>query len=54
MIKAVQVRTQADLRGLRSFHTDFHLLDAGTAALRGGTGETLDWELLASSPAACR
>jgi len=45
VMKAVQVRTQADLRALEAFHTDFHLLDAHAAGLRGGTGETFDWEL---------
>jgi len=46
VMKAVQVRTQADLRALEPFHTDFHLLDAHARGLRGGTGETFDWELL--------
>jgi phosphoribosylanthranilate isomerase len=46
VMKAVQVRTQADLRALEPFHTDFHLLDAHARGLRGGTGETFDWDLL--------
>ena len=46
VIKAVKVRTQADLRGLRSFHTDFHLLDSGSAVAPGGTGATWDWALI--------
>ena len=46
VIKAVKVRTQADLRGLRSFHTDFHLLDAGSPVAPGGTGATWDWALI--------
>jgi phosphoribosylanthranilate isomerase len=46
VIKAAKVRTQADLRALRPFHTDFHLLDSGSAALPGGTGETWDWSLI--------
>lgn len=44
--KAVQVRSGADLRAVEAFHTDFHLLDAHAPGLRGGTGETFDWELL--------
>jgi phosphoribosylanthranilate isomerase len=46
VIKAVKVRSQADLRALRSFHTDFHLLDSGSAAVPGGTGTTWDWSLV--------
>jgi phosphoribosylanthranilate isomerase len=46
VIKAVKVRSQADLRALRSFHTDFHLLDSGSARRPGGTGTTWDWALV--------
>jgi phosphoribosylanthranilate isomerase len=46
VVKAVQVRSQADLQGVAAFHTDFHLLDAHARGLRGGTGETFDWDLL--------
>jgi len=46
VIKAVKVRTQADLRGLRSFPTDYHLLDSGSALAPGGTGTTWDWALV--------
>jgi len=46
VIKAVKVRSQADLRALRSFHTDFHLLDSGSALRPGGTGSTWDWALV--------
>jgi phosphoribosylanthranilate isomerase len=52
VIKARQVRTQADLRGLEPFHTDFHLLDAHHEDLRGGTGTTFDWDLVAAHPGA--
>jgi phosphoribosylanthranilate isomerase len=44
--KAVQVRSRADLQAIEAFHTDYHLLDAHARGLRGGTGETFDWELL--------
>jgi phosphoribosylanthranilate isomerase len=46
VMKAGQVRTAADVRALEAFHTDFHLLDAHIPGLRGGTGETFDWELV--------
>jgi phosphoribosylanthranilate isomerase len=45
-MKAGQVRSRADVRALEAFHTDFHLLDAHLPGLRGGTGETFDWELV--------
>ncbi len=52
VIKAAQVSGPGDVRDLERFHVDFHLLDtrASTperAGLRGGTGETFDWTLLA-------
>jgi phosphoribosylanthranilate isomerase len=46
IIKAAAVSTQADVQALESFHTDFHLLDAYRPGLRGGTGETFDWDLV--------
>ncbi len=48
VMKAAQVRTAADVRALEAFHTDFHLLDAHAPGMRGGTGETFDWELVRS------
>jgi phosphoribosylanthranilate isomerase len=52
VIKAVQVASSGEVRDVERFHTDFHLLDARATApakrqLRGGTGETFDWSLLA-------
>jgi phosphoribosylanthranilate isomerase len=52
VVKALQVTDIGDIRDAARFHTDFHLLDArsavpGREALRGGTGETFDWKLLA-------
>lgn len=52
VIKAAQVSGPGDVRDLERFHVDFHLLDARAGAperqgLRGGTGETFDWTLLA-------
>jgi phosphoribosylanthranilate isomerase len=46
VMKAAQVRTGADVRALEAFHTDFHLVDAHVPGMRGGTGETFDWELV--------
>jgi phosphoribosylanthranilate isomerase len=53
VIKAVQVESIGEVRDVERFHTDFHLLDARSAApgkreLRGGTGEAFDWGLLAA------
>jgi phosphoribosylanthranilate isomerase len=53
VIKAAQVSGPGDVRDLERFHVDFHLLDARAATperagLRGGTGETFDWTLLAA------
>lgn len=47
IIKAVRVRSGAELQELESFHVDFHLLDAYHPTMRGGSGETWDWELVA-------
>ena len=46
VMKAAAVSGKADIRALEAFHTDFHLLDAHRAGMRGGTGETFDWELV--------
>jgi phosphoribosylanthranilate isomerase len=48
VIKAVRVRSGADVRGLGAFHTDYHLLDSYTAGLPGGTGETFAWDIAQS------
>ncbi len=52
IVKALQISDIGDIRDAARFHTDFHLLDArsaepGREGLRGGTGETFDWKLLA-------
>ncbi len=51
-IKAIQIAGAGDVRQLGRYHVDFHLADAKARSreakhLRGGTGETFDWELLA-------
>jgi len=53
VIKAAQVSGPGDVRDLERFHVDYHLLDARSRAterqgMRGGTGETFDWALVAA------
>jgi phosphoribosylanthranilate isomerase len=46
--KAARVADAGDVRALERFHVDYHLLDArGGEGLRGGTGQTFDWSLVA-------
>ena len=40
IIKAARVAGPGDIRDLERFHTDFHLLDAAAAGLRGGSGQS--------------
>jgi phosphoribosylanthranilate isomerase len=47
IIKAQSVRLASDVVGIEAFRTDFHLLDTHREGLRGGTGETFDWRMLA-------
>jgi len=47
VIKALRVRSGADIGGAEAYRTDFHLLDAHRPGTSGGTGESFDWELLA-------
>jgi phosphoribosylanthranilate isomerase len=49
VIKATRVRSRAELQAAAAFHTDFHLLDAHVEGVPGGTGQTLDWELVRGS-----
>lgn len=46
VIKAVRVQSRATLQAAAAFRTDFLLLDAHVAGLRGGTGRTIDWQLV--------
>lgn len=48
VIKAGRVRSRADIQALGPFHTDFHLLDSFVTGVRGGSGETFSWELVAA------
>ncbi len=45
VIKAMRVRSRADIQALSSFHTDYHLLDSYVPESPGGTGATFAWEL---------
>jgi phosphoribosylanthranilate isomerase len=46
VIKAIRVRSAADVQAAEAFRTDFHLLDAHRPGAHGGTGASFDWELL--------
>jgi phosphoribosylanthranilate isomerase len=46
VIKALRVRSIADVQAAEAFRTDFHLLDAHRPGVPGGTGESFDWELV--------
>jgi phosphoribosylanthranilate isomerase len=46
VIKAQSVRLAADVVSIQAFRTDFHLLDTHRDGLRGGTGETFDWDMV--------
>jgi phosphoribosylanthranilate isomerase len=46
VIKAIRVRSSADLQAAEAFRTDYHLLDAHRPGTPGGTGASFDWELL--------
>ena len=52
VIKASRVRSAADVQAAEAFRTDFHLFDAHREGMRGGTGESFDWELLAGRSSA--
>jgi phosphoribosylanthranilate isomerase len=52
VIKAARVHDAAQVRALRAYHTDLHLLDAHSPRAPGGTGESFDWELARLHPGA--
>lgn len=47
VIKAIHVSSAAEIHGAEAFRTDFHLFDRRDDELRGGTGKSFDWELIA-------
>jgi phosphoribosylanthranilate isomerase len=52
VIKAVRVRSSAEVQAAEAFRTDYHLFDAHRAGVPGGTGESFDWELIAGRKSA--
>jgi phosphoribosylanthranilate isomerase len=48
VIKAFRVRNDAVLSEFQSYEADLFMLDAWSARVRGGTGETFEWELAKS------
>jgi phosphoribosylanthranilate isomerase len=50
VMKAAQVHDRSSLTALRTYHVDYHLLDAHHPELRGGTGATFDWGLVPRRP----
>jgi phosphoribosylanthranilate isomerase len=47
VVKALRVHDAGDVQAAEAFRTDFHMFDARSPTLYGGTGETFDWGLLA-------
>jgi phosphoribosylanthranilate isomerase len=47
VIKALRVRSSADVQAAETYRVGYHLLDAHRTGVPGGTGESFDWELLA-------
>jgi phosphoribosylanthranilate isomerase len=47
VIKAQSVKLASDVVSIQAFRTDFHLLDTHRDGMRGGTGETFDWAMVA-------
>lgn len=47
VIKALRVRSLADVQAAEAYRTAFHLLDAHRRGVPGGTGESFDWDLVA-------
>jgi phosphoribosylanthranilate isomerase len=52
VIKAMRVRSSADIQAAEAYRTDYHLFDAYREGTPGGTGESFDWELLAGRSSA--
>ena len=46
VIKALGVRSAAQVHSAETYRTDFHLFDAHRKGGRGGSGKSFDWELL--------
>ena len=49
VIKAASVGSRSDLQALQAFrNADFHMVDARVEGMRGGTGQVVDWDLVAT------
>jgi len=46
VIKAMRIKSAADVKAAEAFRTDFHLFDAYWHGLHGGTGTAFDWDLV--------
>jgi phosphoribosylanthranilate isomerase len=46
VMKAIHVASAADVHAAEVYRTDYHLFDRRHPELRGGTGQSFDWELL--------
>ena len=51
-IKALRIRSEADLEAATAFKTQFLLLDAAVPGTYGGSGHTIDWNLASGFVAA--
>jgi phosphoribosylanthranilate isomerase len=47
VIKAMRIKSAADVQAAEAFRTDFHLFDAYWHGVHGGTGQSFDWDLVA-------
>jgi phosphoribosylanthranilate isomerase len=45
-IKAMRVRSSADIQAAETFRTGYHMFDAHRPGTPGGTGASFDWELV--------
>jgi len=46
VIKALGVKSAAEVQGAEAYRTDFHLFDAHHKGRLGGTGKSFDWQLV--------
>jgi phosphoribosylanthranilate isomerase len=46
VIKALRVQSAAEVRAAETYRVAYHLLDAHRTGMKGGTGESFDWELV--------
>jgi phosphoribosylanthranilate isomerase len=47
VIKAMRIKSAADVQAAEAFRTDFHLFDSYWHGLHGGTGRSFDWDVVA-------